>query len=113
MTCLKAEAEIIKPMDKQIYESRLDRHLSFKDTELPLWLSKLKKKVHIGRHKISSRRHLKAGQIDNSKILQIIKDLANKTELPILSIPEKSKSISNQLITKAMVNLLYIRGSRA
>lgn len=105
--CLEAEAKIVKFMDKQIYNSLLDRHIKFKEVLSPLYFAKMKRVYHMVIDELLTNKRLVPGQIDNRKIWQITRDLAKTSDLEILSQDHK-KIISNRLLVKAIVNLSYI-----
>jgi hypothetical protein len=101
--CLRAEAEIVKYTDRQIFTSLLERNIRFKDVSYPLFLARMKNIYHIITDDIKTKKQLTAGQIDNRKIFEITQEIANKTQSKILKLNQ------DRLLTiKAIVNLSYI-----
>ena len=106
--CLIAEAKIVKFMDKQIFNSLLDRNIKFKDTFYPLFLAEMKRKINIVIDILLTKKDLIRGQIDNSRIQAITNEYTKIADIKILPL-NQNMSISNALLTKAMVNLSYIQ----
>jgi len=106
---IRVEAEIVKDMDKRIFNSLLDRGISFKDALSPLFFAKIRKKYNRLKEKTTIKRHFKPGQIDNSKIIKITEDIANKVNIETFPLFQGMKS-QQTLTTKAMVNLFYVFG---
>jgi hypothetical protein len=104
--CLEAEAEIVESMDKNVLNSLLDRNITYKDVLISHNLADIKRKYRIIVDLIKFRK-LKRGQIDNSKISELINNITDPDYLNILS--RKDIPISNDLIIKAITNLSYIQ----
>jgi len=105
--CLEAEAKIVKFMDKQIFNSLLDRNIKFKDVLYPLYFANMKRTYYLTIDRLITKKHLKSGQMDNTKIFKIAENTANTAELKTL-LTNQNTSISNPLLTRSIVNLCYV-----
>jgi hypothetical protein len=106
-----AEAEIVKYMDNRIYNSLLDRNISFRDVSYPPLLGKLKRKYHALQGKLLTDRNLLTGQIDNARIRSILEEIVKSNDSQIFPVKKKN-IITNPLLTKAIVNMIYLQRVR-
>jgi hypothetical protein len=105
--CLEAEAKIVKSMDENIFNSLLDRNITYKDVLISHNVAKMKKKYRIIENILKNRKKLQRGQIDNSKISELIGNIVDPNYLNIIS--SKDIPITNDLIKKAITNLSFIQ----
>lgn len=106
--CLKAEARIVRHMDKEIYGSTLDRNVSFKEVLAGGRSARVHKRARDLGRKITSR-HLMGGQIDVSKLLVALRDHISGSHLDVLPM-KRSDALENEMLARASINYSCIRG---
>ncbi len=104
---LRAEALIVKEMDEEIFNSTLDRGVSFRDVLAPAAVAKTRRKMNLLEKKIRIG-SLFGGQIDNSRVVDRLHEPALTLECPTFPGGLSNKNCGD-LLAKAVVNYSQVR----
>ncbi len=105
---LRAEAKIVKYMDEEIFESTLDRNVSFEDVLATARAAKVRKRARDVGDKVRTMR-LVGGQIDVTKLVAKLRDHAADAPRDILPV-KRADIVANDMLARAAINYSWLRG---